>query len=232
MTMLNEATVRQLLEPFGLALSTRQTGQMLSYLELLLRWNEKINLTSVRDPADCVRRHFGESLYLGRCVELSGKLLDIGSGAGFPGLCLKILFPELSVTLLEPVAKKRAFLKEAARVCGMSGVEVRRERLEEFADAAGAVEAYGSATARAVGNFQELILFASRCVKPGGRLFLWLSRRQASELGDSHGEMGKVKGLVVPGGAEGEIWWGEKGLPSDGADGAGSGTLKCPRSGF
>ena len=215
MTMLTEAAVRQLLEPFGLTLSTEQTGQVVFYLELLLRWNKKINLTSICDPSDCVRRHFGESLYLGRCVELSGELLDIGSGAGFPGLCLKMLFPELAVTLLEPVAKKRGFLKEAARVCGMRGVEVRRQRLEEFAESAGAAEAYDSATARAVGNLAELILHASRCLKTGGGLFLWLSRRQASTLGYQHGEMKRVRGLVVPGGAQGEIWWGEKGLANE-----------------
>ncbi len=213
--MLSEDTVRQLLEPFGLALSTQQAGQVAAYLELLLRWNEKINLTSIRDPADCVRRHFGESLYLGRCVELGGKLLDIGSGAGFPGLCLKILFPELGVTLLEPVAKKRGFLKEAARVCGMSGVEVRRERLEEFAESAGAAETYDWATARAVGKLPELIPLASRCLKPGGGLFLWLSRRQASEIGYDDVEVRKVRGLGVPGGAQGEIWWGEKGVAGE-----------------
>ena len=213
MTMLSEATVRGLLEPFGLTLSGEQTGQVVAYLELLLRWNEKINLTSVRDPGECVRRHFGESLYLGRCVELSGRLLDIGSGAGFPGLCLKILFPELSVTLLEPVAKKRGFLKEAARVCEMRGVEVRRERLEEFAGSAGAAEAYDSATARAVGNLPELIPLAAHCLKGRGRLFLWLSRRQASAIGYSYGEMRRVKNLRVPGGGESEIWWGEKGAP-------------------
>jgi 16S rRNA (guanine527-N7)-methyltransferase len=219
--MLNEDAVRELLEPFGLTLSTQQTGRVVAYLELLLRWNEKINLTSIRDPADCVRRHFGESLYLGRCVELSGKLLDIGSGAGFPGLCLKILFPELAVTLLEPVAKKRGFLKEAARVCGMMGVEVRGERLEEFTGSAGAAEAYDSATARAVGNLQELVPLASRCLKPGGGLYLWLSHRQASEIGYECGGMKKVRGLDVPGGAQGEIWWGEKRLGSGGADGSG-----------
>lgn len=215
MRMLSEATVRQLLEPFGLNLSGEQTGQVVAYLELLLRWNEKINLTSVRDPAECVRRHFGESLFVGRWVELGGKLLDVGSGAGFPGLCLKIIFPALSVTLLEPVAKKRAFLKEAARVLGMSGVEVRRERLEEFAFSSGVAGIFDSVTARAVGDLQELIPLASHCLKPGGRLFLWLSRRQASEIGYWWGEMRKVKSLPAPGGAGGEIWWGEKGIRNE-----------------
>src|SRR5271157_996079 len=205
MTMLSEDIVRQLLEPFGLTLSTQQTGQVAAYLELLLRWNEKINLTSIRDPADCVRRHFGESLYLGRCVELSGRLLDIGSGAGFPGLCLKIIFPDLAVTLLEPVGKKRAFLKEVARVCGMNFVEVRRERLEDFAGAA-APPGYDAATSRAVGHMEELIPLALRCLKAEGELFLWLSRRQASTLGYVQRELRPVRRLPVPGGGQGEIW--------------------------
>ena len=208
--MLGEAEVRELLAPFGLALSDAQTDQVIAYLGLLLRWNEKINLTSIRDPADGVRRHFGESLYLGRAAELSGRLLDIGSGAGFPGLCLKILCPGLSVTLLEPVAKKRGFLKEVARVCGMSGGEVRRERLEEFAGLPGSAGAFDSATARAVGNFEELIPQASHCLEPRGRLFLWVSQRQTSVIGYQRGEMKWAKSLRVPGGGRGEIWCGEK----------------------
>jgi len=206
---MDEATVRLLLEPYGLGLSTGQVGQVIAYLELLLGWNKKINLTSIRDAETCVPRHFGESLYLGRWVGLSGRLLDIGSGAGFPGLCLKIIFPDLSVTLLEPVAKKRAFLKEAARVCGMSLVEVRRERLEDFAGGS-SLSPYDAATARAVGHLEELVPLAARCLKAGGELFLWLSRRQAREIGYIEGAMKEVRRLPVPGGEQGEIWWGKK----------------------
>jgi len=207
--ILNEATVRQLLEPFGLTLSSNQIGQLIAYLQLLLRWSEKMNLTGVRDPATCVRRHFGESLYLARWVQLQGRLLDIGSGAGFPGLCLKIVFPDLAVTLLEPVAKKRGFLKEVARVCGMNLVEVRRERLEDFV-AGGVPAAYDAATARAVGHLEELIPLAWRCLKAGGGLFLWLSRAQASSIGYIAGEFQVMRRLPVPGGGQGEIWWGKK----------------------
>jgi 16S rRNA (guanine527-N7)-methyltransferase len=207
--MLDEATVRLLLEPFGLSLSRDQIAQVIAYLELLLRWNKKINLTGIHDPQRCVSRHFGESLYLGRWVELKGRLLDIGSGAGFPGLCLKIIFPDLSVTLLEPVAKKRAFLKEVARVCGMSFVEVRRERLEDWAGAP-APPLYDAATARAVGHLERLMPLAWRCLKAGGELFLWLSRRQASEIGYIQCGMREVRSLALPGGGRGEIWWGKK----------------------
>jgi len=206
--MLDEASVRHLLEPFGLTLSSDQISQMIAYLELLLRWNQKINLTAIRDPESCVTRHFGESLYLSRWVELKGKLLDIGSGAGFPGLTLKIVFPHLSVTLLEPVAKKRAFLKEVARVCGMGLVEVRGERLEDFARGA-SLALYDAATARAVGHLEELVPLAWRCLKAGGELFLWLSRRQATEIGYVEGALKEVRRLLAPGG-QGEIWWGKK----------------------
>ena len=207
--MLNESTLRQSLEPFGLSLSSHQIGQLIAYLELLLSWNEKMNLTAIRDPHTAVRRHFGESLYLGHWVELNGKLLDIGSGAGFPGLCLKIVFPELAVTLLEPVAKKRAFLKEVVRVCGMKWVEVRRERLMDFAGA-GAPPVFDVATARAVGHLEELIPLASRCLKERGDLFLWLSRRQSTYIGYKHPELRAVRSLPMPGDGQGEIWWGKR----------------------
>jgi len=207
--MLNEATVRESLEPFGLNLSADQIAKVITYLELLLRWNEKINLTGIRDAPTCLRRHFGESLYLGRWVELQGRLLDIGSGAGFPGLCLKIIFPRLEVTLLEPVAKKRAFLKEVTRVCALAPVEVRAERLEDFAVGAAPRE-YDAATARAVGHLEVLVPQAARCLGARGALFLWLSRAQASTLGYQRGDVKRVRSLPVPGGGEGEIWWGKK----------------------
>ena len=110
--VLDQSRLRQLLEPFALDLSSAQSDQILAYLQLLLRWNQKINLTAIRDPEECVTRHFGESLFLARPFHLYGDLLDIGSGAGFPGLALKIALPEISVTLIEPVAKKEHFLRK------------------------------------------------------------------------------------------------------------------------
>ena len=207
--MLDEPTVRRLLEPFGLDLKDQAMGQLLAYLELLLRWNAKINLTGIRDATVAVGRHFGESLYLSRWVELKGSLLDIGSGAGFPGLCLKIAFPQLRVTLLEPVGKKRAFLKEVARVCGMSEVEVRAERIEDFA-AASSGPLYESASARAVGGLEELIPAAARRLVPEGDLFLWLSDAQVGELGGGLGGVTLAQEIAMGGEGRGEIWWGKK----------------------
>jgi len=207
--VLNEITLRKLLEPFGLDLSSTQEDQVLAYLHLLLRWNEKINLTAIRDPEECVTRHFGESLFLAGHHHLQGDLLDIGSGAGFPGLALKIVFPSISVTLLEPVAKKRAFLKEAARACGFNQVVVRGDRLEDFASA-NPLQTFDFATMRAVGNLELLVPLATRCLKPGGSLLLWLSQDQAASLGGIESGLTWTKPLPIPLTRSGEIWQGIK----------------------
>lgn len=180
--MLSEPTLRTLLEPFGLALSAEQSAQLLIYLDLLLRWNRKINLTAIRSAEECVTRHFAESLVLARWLRLEGSMLDVGSGAGFPGLALRILFPDLSTTLLEPIAKKRAFLKEVARACDMTSVEVRGDRLEQFVTAQSAAS-FDTVTARAVGKLDQLVPAAARCLKPGGNLCLWLGREQVASVG-------------------------------------------------
>lgn len=207
--VLDETRLRQLLEPFGLALSSTQAGQVLAYLHLLLRWNQKINLTSIRDPEECVTRHFGESLFLSRHMEIHGDLLDVGSGAGFPGLALKISFPAISATLLEPVAKKRAFLKEAARACEFRQVEVRGERLEDWVRAT-RVPAFDFATMRAVGNLGVLVPMAAQSLKPNGNILLWVTKDQAAGLPSSASGLAWGKPLPIPLTRAGEVWRGIK----------------------
>jgi|SRR5271157_952885 len=207
--VLDETRLRQLLEPFALDLSSAQVEQILDYLHLLLRWNQKINLTAIRNPEECVTRHFGESLFLARHIELHAALLDIGSGAGFPGLALKIAFPRTSVTLLEPVAKKRAFLKEAARTCGFDQVEVRGERLEDLARATPA-PAFDFATMRAVGNLDVLVPLAAQCLKPNGSLLLWLTQNQTAELASIESGLTWGKPLPIPLSRTGAIHRGTK----------------------
>jgi len=113
----------------GIPLSDIALERMLEHYGLLVQWNRRVNLTRVRDPREVAVRHFGESLFLAR--ELGGppeKLLDVGSGAGFPGLPLAALWPATRVTLLESVQRKAVFLREVSRSWG--NVEVRNERLE------------------------------------------------------------------------------------------------------
>lgn len=201
--------VQKLLEPFDLRLTTEQQAKLLAYLELLFRWNRSINLTAIRTPEECVTRHFGESLFLSRWVNLEGRLLDIGSGAGFPGLALKLLYPELLVTLLEPNSKKRAFLKEVARTCSMYGVNVRPERLENLPQSE-ISPGFDTITMRAVGDLEQLTSLASKSVKVGGRLCLWLTRSKAVSLSRAAPLIHWNAPIALPLSKQREIWVGTR----------------------
>ncbi len=205
--MLDEATVRELLSPFELGLSSNQICILLAYLDLLMRWNKRINLTSIRTAEEAVSRHFGESLFLARRVQLSGSLLDVGSGAGFPGLALRIVFPDIQTTLLEPVAKKRAFLKEVARTCGFGSVEVRPERLEDFVRL-NPSPVIGTLTARAVGDHRSLVLEGAKVIRPGGLICLWVGHEQGRLLGGFTNQIHWEDPAKIPMGREREIWIG------------------------
>jgi 16S rRNA (guanine527-N7)-methyltransferase len=208
---MEESRIRRLLDPFRLDLDSRQLSQIARYLNLLLRWNQAVNLTAIRDPEQIVTRHFGESMYLKVFRELRGTLLDVGSGAGFPGLALKIAEPRLLTVLLEPVAKKRAFLKEVARECGLNEVEVRGERVEQYcAERRATVD---TMTVRAVGAFESVLSSALRCLgSNGGELCLWLTRREGGALSvrcrNLMEEFRWQPAISVPLSREREIWLG------------------------
>src|ERR1051326_6025196 len=173
--------ISELLSPLSITVEASQLEQVSVYLDLLMRWNQRINLTSTRDAGEYIRRHFGESLFVAKWITLDGSHLDIGSGAGFPGLVLKIAFPALRVTLLEPIAKKRAFLKEIARSCGMVSVEVRPERLNEYCKRV-PWHSLDSASCRAVGRLRVLISEVAPLLNVGGKLCLWVTMQQANDL--------------------------------------------------
>jgi len=147
-------------------------AQLSAYLDLLVKWNARTNLTAIREPEEMVRRHFGESLFAG--VQLHSRLgpaslLDFGSGAGFPGLPIQILLPELRVTLAESQGKKASFLREAVRTLGLT-TEVWAGRVEALPEVAGTPWRFDVVTLRAVDNMEQAMLEARRRVKPGGWL--------------------------------------------------------------
>jgi len=128
MATLPESRIAALLAPY-LDVPPAILPQLSAYLDLLLKWNARTNLTAIREPEEIVRRHFGESLFAAAHLEPCETLLDLGSGAGFPGLPIALLRPEIRVTLAESQGKKAAFLREAARTLGLS-VEVWGNRAE------------------------------------------------------------------------------------------------------
>jgi len=117
------------IEPLGITLSEAQVQRLRDHYELLCRWNARINLTSVRTLRDVVTRHFAESLFLADRLPNVGTVVDVGSGAGFPGVPISVARPGLKVTLVDSNGKKAAFLQEAVR--GESGVKVRSVRFSE-----------------------------------------------------------------------------------------------------
>ena len=205
--LISSQWVSERLERHGIPLPAEASGRLACYLRLLQKWNAKVNLTAIRDVEASFKRNFVESLWLLKGLELKGKLLDVGSGAGFPGLVLKAAVPELQVTLLEPVAKKRAFLAEVGRECLGGAFEIRSGRLEEFGRQ-GAL--YDFITARAVGQLPALIRQAAALLAGEGRICLWISQRQAWEL--KAGPPGvEVERLIrLPTGDETLIWVGRR----------------------
>lgn len=177
--------IAELLSPFLCApLSEVQLGEFAAYLEILHRWNARMNLTAVRDPEQVVTRHFGESLFCAQQLFPSGLvprascLVDIGSGAGFPGLPIKIWAPQLPVVLIESQNKKATFLREVIRALELPDISVTTSRAEDFRLAVPVEERPPTTvTLRAVEKFDRILPVAAR-VAQSGRLALLIGRPQ------------------------------------------------------
>ncbi len=171
--------ISRLLAPFvpSPGLRAPQLDSISMYIDTLQRWNRKVNLTAVRNPEEIVTRHFGESLFAARHLfaeraDQTLRLIDVGSGPGFPGLPLKIYAPAIRLTLIESRARKAAFLREVIRAQKLADAEVFAGRAEEFAGRGELV------TLRAVEQFARALPAAARLLAQEGRLALLIGRRQ------------------------------------------------------
>jgi len=181
---MDSTKIAELLRPFlcGTELPPAVIGQLQLYLDLLLRWNARMNLTAVRDPEQIVTRHFGESLFaallLSRELATSPPeftLADVGSGAGFPGVPIKLLLPQSALTLIESQNKKATFLRELARTLELPDVKVFCGRAEEWGATADVV------TLRAVDRFAQVLPVAAGLVRQDGKLCLLVGAEQLPE---------------------------------------------------
>lgn len=171
-THIGNDQIAALLLPFGVHLSADQISKVGEYIRILLKWNKLIGFTSIVEPAEIVTRHFGESMYLRSIMPMeNGRLADVGSGAGFPGLPLKILCQDLHVILIEANKKKSAFLSEVVRSLGLDEVEVIPLRFEEIRSEPGFAN---FVTARAVGGFPRLLRWSQRSLSVPGHVALWV----------------------------------------------------------
>ena len=153
----------------GLELTEQQIHQYETYAQLLKEWNEKMNLTAITEFEEVLDKHFYDSLLPSFSSSIQGTLCDVGSGAGFPSIPLKIAYPELKVVIIEPLGKRVTFLKEVVRVLGLDHVECVNARAEDYAKQDR--ECFDVVTARAVANLRMLSELCIPLVKKGG-LFL------------------------------------------------------------
>ena len=179
------------------ALGIALTGPMLDaldqYAEILVEYNQKVNLTAITDPEGIEDKHFADSLLLANLPETAGKLVDVGTGAGFPGVVAKIFKPELQLTLMEPTGKRVEFLKYVCAQLGLSGVEFAKERAEEAARKVWR-EQFDVATARGVAALPMLAEYCLPLVKVGGVFLAMKGPGAAEELAESGAALKKLGG--------------------------------------
>src|SRR5579863_5669538 len=132
---LSEETIRRVLKEFGVEVDATQVQLIQQYMSILQHWNEKLNLTAIRDPLEILYRHFCESMFASVSLPVPfGRLADIGTGAGFPGIPLKIIRPELELFLVESNIKKGTFLAEVVRDLELSNSRVLISRYDELGE--------------------------------------------------------------------------------------------------
>jgi 16S rRNA (guanine527-N7)-methyltransferase len=154
--------------------------QIRVYSDLLLRWNRRISLTTITDPLEILRFHFGESLLAISSVPIRhGRLADVGSGAGFPAIPIRMVCKDVALTLIESNRKKAAFLAEVARELGLSRVQIRPERMEDVDDRN---VGFDFITARAIAIDDIFLRWASNHLKPSGIMALWLGRDDSGKI--------------------------------------------------
>jgi 16S rRNA (guanine527-N7)-methyltransferase len=182
---MDSGRIAALLAPFigDAPLSPAQLTNISIYIDILLRWNARISLTAVRNPEEIVTRHFGESFFAARHLfpepAAGGRetLADLGSGAGFPGIPIKLWAPQVRVTLIESNQKKATFLREVIRASKLTDIDVLSARAGP--DATTPQPHYGVVTLRAVERFAEILPVAAKLLQFGGRLALLIGEGQA-----------------------------------------------------
>jgi 16S rRNA (guanine527-N7)-methyltransferase len=182
---LSNETIEEALRPYGVSATALLCDQIRFYIDFLLRWNQKTSLTTVTDPAEILRFHFGESLFAASTVPIRhGRLADVGSGAGFPALPIRMVSAQLSLILIESNQKKATFLAEIVRELHLKDVDVRRCRMDavELRD-----ERVDFVTARALGIDDAFLNWSQSALNSNGCVVLWLGEADAREISQKNG---------------------------------------------
>lgn len=206
--MIDKARLTEKCQGLGIPLTPGQADLLDEYARILVEYNEKVNLTAITDPAGIEDRHLVDSLLFASQPEVAGKMVDVGAGAGFPGIVTKIYKPELELTLMEPTGKRVEFLKYACAQLGLTGVEFAKERAEEAARKIWR-EQFDVASARAVAALPVLCEYCLPLVRVGGVFIAMKGPDADTELGGSAaalkklgGAYGDTRAFTLPDGSE------------------------------
>lgn len=172
-------------EKIEIMLDDKQIEQFYKYMELLLEWNEKINLTAITDPKEIILKHFIDSLTIEKQIKQGEKLIDVGTGAGFPGIPLKIVRPDVEITLLDSLNKRINFLNEVIAELKLERIETIHSRVEEAGKNKRYREKFDIATSRAVANLTTLSEYLLPLVAVGGRAICMKGPDIETEIEDS-----------------------------------------------
>ena len=157
-------------DKLGITLSEIQLKQFYNYMNLLIEWNKKINLTAITEPNEIILKHFVDSLTISKYISDGTRVVDVGTGAGFPGIPLKIYRQDIEITLLDSLQKRINFLDEVIRELNLEKIETIHSRVEDFGKDKRYREKFDIATSRAVANLATLSEFLLPLVKVGGKV--------------------------------------------------------------
>ncbi len=186
------------LSELNINLNKVQIEQFIVYYEMLIEWNQMMNLTAITEYEDVMKKHFIDSLSLKRAYDLSQsvRVIDIGTGAGFPGLALKIAFPKLQITLLDSLNKRIRFLDAVINKLKITGVEAIHGRAEDLAKNVELREHFDLCVSRAVANLSTLSEYCIPFVKKGGFFISYKSEKLADEIGAAENAISLLGGRV------------------------------------
>lgn len=197
--MEKKALLQDCCEKMGVSLSEGQLEQFMTYLSLLLEWNEKMNLTAITEERDVVLKHFADCLSLVPLLEWKAdmQVIDVGTGAGFPGIPVKIACPAVKMTLLDSLQKRIGFLQEVASQLHLDGVTYVHSRAEDGGQNPAYREQFDLCVSRAVANLAVLAEYCLPFLKVGGRLAALKGPDAAAEVEQAAGALKKLGGRLV-----------------------------------